>query len=138
MGIRATFLGGDGWDLLDSLIKDPVEGSYQTVAWHPDVPYPESRVMQKLYMDSHDNEVFHNLTTPLAYDAVMLLVDAIKRAGGTDPAKIRDALATTREFPGATGPITFDDNGDPVGKEIIIVKYVHGTTVFTTAVKPQP
>lgn len=136
MGITATFLGGDGWDLLDTLITDTVEGSYQTVPWHPDVPYPESRAMQELYMDSQDEAVMRNLTTPLAYDAVMLLVDAIRRAGGADPVKIRDALASTHGFPGATGPITFDDNGDPLGKEVIIVKYVRGTTVFTTAVKP--
>jgi branched-chain amino acid transport system substrate-binding protein len=138
MGLKATFLGGDGWDLLGNLITDAVEGSYQTVAWHPDVPYPESRVMQELYMERHDNAEIQNLTTPLAYDAVMLLVDAIRRAGATEPARVRAALAATRDFPGATGPITFDDNGDPVGKEIIIVKYLHGTTVFTAAVKPQP
>ncbi len=43
----------------------------------------------------------------LAYDGVRLMADAIKRAGSTDPAKIRDALAATKGFPGITGTISY-------------------------------
>jgi branched-chain amino acid transport system substrate-binding protein len=32
------------------------------------------------------------------------------RAGGTDPAKVRDALAATKDFQGVTGKITIDEN----------------------------
>jgi len=38
-----------------------------------------------------------------AYDALFLLVGAIKRAGSTDPAKVRDALESTRNFVGLDG-----------------------------------
>ncbi len=38
-----------------------------------------------------------------AYDALMLAVDAIKRAGSTDKAKVRDAIEATRNFAGTTG-----------------------------------
>ena len=38
-----------------------------------------------------------------AYDALMLTVDAIKRAGGTDKAKVRDAIEQTKGFIGTTG-----------------------------------
>jgi branched-chain amino acid transport system substrate-binding protein len=38
-----------------------------------------------------------------AYDALMLLVDAIERAGGTEPAKVRDALEQTKGFVGVDG-----------------------------------
>ena len=43
----------------------------------------------------------------LGYDTVGLIADAIKRAGSEDPAKIRDALATTKDYPGITGSITY-------------------------------
>jgi branched-chain amino acid transport system substrate-binding protein len=39
----------------------------------------------------------------LGYDSVMVLADALKRAGTTEPAKLRDALAATKGFPGVTG-----------------------------------
>lgn len=135
LGITATFLGGDAWDLLDTLIKDTVEGSYQTVGWHPDLPYQESKDMQECFFEYNDRAL-RNMSMPLAYDAVNVLVDAIRRAGTTEPEKVQKALAATHEFPGATGPITFTAEGDPYDKEVIIVKYVQGETVYVTAVKP--
>jgi branched-chain amino acid transport system substrate-binding protein len=38
-----------------------------------------------------------------AYDGLMLAVDAIKRAGGTDKAKVRDAIEATKGFVGTSG-----------------------------------
>lgn len=55
-----------------------------------------------------------NFHASLAYDAMKLMADAITRAGSTDRAAIRDALAQTKEFPGLAGSITFTANGDAV------------------------
>jgi branched-chain amino acid transport system substrate-binding protein len=41
------------------------------------------------------------------YSAVMIMADAIKRAGGTDPKKIREALAATKDFPMLTGKLGY-------------------------------
>lgn len=41
------------------------------------------------------------------YSSLMLVVDAIKRAGSTDPKKIRDALAATKDFPMLTGNLGY-------------------------------
>jgi len=38
-----------------------------------------------------------------AHDALLMLVDAINRAGGTDKAKVRDAIEATRNFVGVSG-----------------------------------
>lgn len=38
-----------------------------------------------------------------AYDGLMIAVDAIKRAGGTDKAKVRDAIEATRGFVATSG-----------------------------------
>jgi len=38
-----------------------------------------------------------------AYDGLMIAVDAIKRAGGTDKAKVRDAIEATKGFLGTSG-----------------------------------
>lgn len=40
-----------------------------------------------------------------AYDGLMLAVDAIKRAGSTDKAKVRDAIEATRGYVGSSGKV---------------------------------
>ena len=40
-----------------------------------------------------------------AYDGLMLAVDAIKRAGGTDKAKVRDAIEATKGYVGTGGVV---------------------------------
>lgn len=51
------------------------------------------------------------LYAPYAYDATMALVEAMKQADSTDPAKYLPALATLNAG-GVTGTIAFDDKGD--------------------------
>ena len=51
--------------------------------------------------------------TGLGYDSVMMLVDAIKRAGTTDPPNSATALAATKNFKGVTGTITLDAQRNP-------------------------
>lgn len=41
-----------------------------------------------------------------AYDGLMIAVDAIKRAGGTDKAKVRDAIEATKGYVGSSGSVT--------------------------------
>jgi branched-chain amino acid transport system substrate-binding protein len=43
------------------------------------------------------------------YDATMMLADAIRRAG-TDPAKIRDAIETTKDYVGVTAVYAYGPN----------------------------
>jgi branched-chain amino acid transport system substrate-binding protein len=73
---------------------------------------------------------------PLSYDAMLLLADAIQRAQSLDCAQIRAALAETTDFQGATGTITFDEHGDPLNKDAVILKFEHGQIVFVKTIKP--
>jgi branched-chain amino acid transport system substrate-binding protein len=66
----------------------------------------------------------------------MVLADAIHRAQSLDRQKIRDALAVTTNFQGATGAITFDQNGDPTRKDAAILKFDNGTIVFFKSFTP--
>ena len=49
--------------------------------------------------------------SPYSYDAVYVIAEAIKRAGGPDKAKIIEEVAKTNH-PGVTGQISFDAKGD--------------------------
>ncbi len=48
-----------------------------------------------------------------SYDQVYLLAQAFSEVG-TDPAAVRDWLYNVRDWPGAIGDITIDENGDPL------------------------
>ena len=56
-----------------------------------------------------------------AYDALMILTDAIKRAGGTDPAKVRDAIEQTRGYMGTGGLVNLSAT-DHLGLDLTAVR----------------
>ena len=63
------------------------------------------------------------------FDAVNLLARAITDAGGTEPAKLRAALAGIRGFAGAEGEYNFDDKGDGL-RGYNVVRNEGGKVVF--------
>jgi branched-chain amino acid transport system substrate-binding protein len=62
-----------------------------------------------------------------AYDAAKIMFDAIKRSKSLDGADIRDALAATKDYPGVTGNVTFNENRDAV-KPIVMIEIKNGGT----------
>ncbi|MBW2492334.1 MAG: ABC transporter substrate-binding protein [Deltaproteobacteria bacterium] len=135
MGIKATFLGGDAWAEIFKYAGTAANGSYHSAPWHPDVQFKTSIHLKNTYYQKYKKQII-NTSQPLSYDATIVMVDAIRRANSLDKAKIRDALAQTTDFQGATGNITFDEYGDPLGKEVIILKLENGRRVYFKAIKP--
>ncbi|MBC2704078.1 ABC transporter substrate-binding protein [Desulfobacula sp.] len=135
MGIRTTFLGGDGFVQIHDYGGNAVEGSYYSTFWHPDVPSKKKNHLQNIYKQKYKKEST-TIDAPLVYDAVMVLADAIRRADSLDRAKIREALAETKEFEGVTGPITFDEQGDPLNKPVVIIKLEKKDQVYFKSIKP--
>jgi branched-chain amino acid transport system substrate-binding protein len=70
-----------------------------------------------------------DFTSAWAYDAITILADAMKKAGGTDPAKVRDAILSTKNFQGAEGLYNFDENGDGL-RSYNIVRNDNGKIVY--------
>jgi hypothetical protein len=66
----------------------------------------------------------------LAFDAARVLFDAIRRANSTDPRKIRDALAQTKNYPGVTGRINIDADRNAAKPVVLAV-------ILSTADPPQ-
>jgi branched-chain amino acid transport system substrate-binding protein len=65
----------------------------------------------------------------------MVLADAIKRAGTTEGPKVRDALAATSNFPGATGGTTLNDKRDAT-KPAVIITVKDGKFQYVETVAP--
>lgn len=70
----------------------------------------------------------------LTYDAYNVILDAITRAGTTDPPAIAKALEQTRDFPGATGMLTLLRH-DAI-KPVVILRVKDGKFKYLTSVKP--
>ncbi|MCB2184979.1 MAG: ABC transporter substrate-binding protein [Deltaproteobacteria bacterium] len=62
----------------------------------------------------------------LGFDTVGLVADAIGRAGSSDPARVRRALAATRSYQGVTGLISYNRPGRVPLKPVAIVEVEHG------------
>ena len=133
MGISVPFLGGDGWG--PDIYKfggDYVSGSYYSESWHVDDPREESKSVINRFESKHGKIK----TTPLPYDALMVIVDAINRANSINPQKIQQALAQTKSFAGATGKITFDENGNPINKAAVILKFKNREIEYVKTIIP--
>ena len=135
LGLTATLLGADGWDSpkLVEIGGAAMEGSYLSNHYSVDDPSPAVRKFVEAYRTKYGSEP--DSIAALTYDATRLLADAIERAGSTEGRRIRDALASTRDFPGVTGTITMDADRNPV-KPAVILKVENGRFRFAAAVAP--
>jgi branched-chain amino acid transport system substrate-binding protein len=147
-GITVPLVGGDGWDSaqLYAIGGSALNGSFFSNHYSPFDTDPKVQKFVNDYKSRYN-------TTPdalaaTAYDAAHIMFDAIKRANSLEGTAIRDALAATKEFPGVTGNVTFNENRDAV-KPIIMIEIkdggtyavrervqVEGAAVATTAASP--
>lgn len=121
-GVKAIPLGGDGWvdgPFLDNGGSELRQGFF-TTHWAEQVESQRSRDFVRTYKPLGS----FGTGTALAYDATMVVADAIRRAGSIEHKAVRNALRTTKGFPGITGSITFDAQGNPL-KSVVIMK-IHG------------
>lgn len=136
LGITVPFLGSDGWDSpkLWEIGGPALNGCYFSNHYATDDPSP---VVQKFVNDykAKYNQLPDALAA-LAYDAARILADAMTRAGSTDGEKLRDAIASTKDFPGVTGNISINEERNAV-KTAVIVKVENGKYLLTETIKPE-
>ena len=63
---------------------------------------------------------------PYVYDAVMVMADAMVKAGSPEPAKYLPVLAKTNGYKGVTGNISFDEKGDIKNGALTMYTYKGG------------
>ncbi|MCG8569512.1 MAG: ABC transporter substrate-binding protein [Spirochaetes bacterium] len=123
MDISITFLGSDGWNSeMYQYAADEIIGYYYTTHTHIDSAHPVSQQIIKDFqiLSAVNNIDFTHFS--LIHDAVYLLADAINRTGSLNRQEIRNQLAETRNFPGATGTISMNSSGNPL-KPILILQF---------------
>jgi branched-chain amino acid transport system substrate-binding protein len=120
LGIKAKVVGGDGMctEKLAELAGDAVVNVTCSEAGMALSKMAQGADFQKRYKERFNSDV--QIYAPFTYDAVYVLVDAMKRANSTDPAKILVVMPDTK-MTGLVGNIAFDNQGDM--KEGVITLY---------------
>ncbi len=135
-GIKATFLGGDGWDSseLYTIGGSAVDGAYYSNHYSPDDTSPKVVQFIKDFKAEYSGDT-PDAIAALSYDAGQIVLDAIKNAGGkTDPQSLKEAMKATKGSY-VTGDITFDADRNPT-KAAVILKCSGGKSTFFTKVNP--
>ena len=134
MGLPLRFIGGDGLEGLVAMNGDAYEGTYVGLMYHPDAS-PAAAEFAERFRTAYGREP--DSFAALAYDAVML-VARVAAEHGTRRQSIRDGLARVgrsggiETHPGVTGPIRFDEHGDPVDKPFAVGVIREGRIVLPT------
>jgi branched-chain amino acid transport system substrate-binding protein len=136
LGLTVPLFGGDGWEApeLIQIGGAAVEGCYYSTHYSPESPSPRVRAFVQKFQARFGGET-PDAMAALGYDSAMILADAIKRAGSTESARIRDALAATRNFPGITGNTTIDAQRNAT-KGAVIITIKNGRFQFVQTVEP--
>ncbi|MBL4932176.1 ABC transporter substrate-binding protein [Clostridium paridis] len=135
LGIKTPIIGGDTWETPEfiDIGKDAVEGTVFSTFFASETPITdESKKFLEEYRKEYKKEPA--AVTALSYDAYILILDAIKRANSTDPVKIRDEIAKTKNFPGAAGMITIDENNNAV-KDAVLKQVKNGKFTYLDTIK---
>lgn len=134
MGIKAIFLGGDGWDSPDlfKIAGKAIEGGFFVNHFSKDSQLPAAKKFVADYKAKYNKDP--DALAALAYEAAMIVVDAIKRAKSADPKAIRDAMEKTN-LETLTGVVKFDQNRNPV-KGAVILECKDGQAVYKASVNP--
>jgi branched-chain amino acid transport system substrate-binding protein len=104
-----------------------VNGLIVASTWHPDESSALSQQFVRDYRTTfnHDPEHFAAET----YTGIFVIQDAVKRAGSTDAARVRDALAATRDLDTVLGKLSINAQGDAVF-EPVFQRFENGKLVL--------
>lgn len=124
LGMTAKFLGADGTQTpkFIELAGADAEG---VLASNPGLPLdamPGGAAFKAKFEAKYGK--IQNYA-PYAYDALYVLVEAMKRAGSSDPAKYLAELPKT-DYQGVTGHIRFDTRGDITGGAVTLYQVRDG------------
>ena len=135
IGLKATMLGGDGWDSpeLTKIGGEAIEGAYFSNHYSIEDQDPKVQEFVKTYQAKF-NLVPDGLAA-LGYDAAKILADAMERSASLKPSDIRKALAETKNFQGVTGVITIDAQRN-ASKSAVVLQIQGGKYAFKEKINP--
>lgn len=126
LGITQPLVGGDGWDnpaLWQNAGKN-IEGCYFTNHYAADDTDPAVQGFISKYKTKYGGQTPDAMAI-LAYDCVMAVADAYKRAGSNDATAFSEAMAATKDYKGASGTFSIDEHHN-AAKKLVVVEVTPG------------
>lgn len=130
IGMDVTFLGGDGISNIVDFMTDKKLLTKVVYCDHFDAN-SETEIVKKFKADfkaKYGTDVTLSFSAT-AYDAALVICQAILRAGSTDKAAIVEQIKIGT-FDGVTSTITFDDHNDPIKSAFIMTFDESGNKTF--------
>jgi branched-chain amino acid transport system substrate-binding protein len=122
LGIKTATLGSDG-PITDAFIKlagSIAEGIPLVVRYGATLDTPRNKAFVAAFKARRGGEE-PDQYAQAGYDSIYLQAEAIKRAGSTDPAKIREALTKSDYVSVSGSPIRFDERNQATPKLYVAV-----------------
>ena len=134
LDIKAKIMAGDGvcTDKLADLAGDAADNIVCSVAGMPLEKMVAGPAFEKRYEARFHQPI--QIYAPFSYDAVYIIVDAMKRANSVAPEKILAELPTT-DYHGVIGETQFDSHGDLKHGVISLYHYQSGKQSLLDVVK---
>ena len=134
LGLRARVLAGDGLctDKLSDLAGDATDNVVCSEAGLALEKMVDGKAFEAKYEKRFGQPI--QIDAPFAYDAVYIIVDAMKRAQSVNPAKILAAMPGT-DYKGVIGETTFDSKGDLKHGVISLYTFKAGKKTLLDVVK---
>ncbi len=122
LGVDAQLFGASGMAALKliELGGEAAQGLLLTQTFLPDSDHPKVRAFVDKYREKFNESPIPHAAQ--AYDTVHIIADAVRRAGSNDPRKLRDAISSTEGLELVTGDPRFNDDGDDIGKRLLITQ----------------
>lgn len=136
LGITVPLLGTDGWDdgkLVEIAGAAALNDGFFSNHYSSQDKDPNIVKFVEAYKKEYGQEP--SALAALGYDSGIMIIDAIKRAGSDDPAKIREALEQTKNLQVSTGILTLDANHNPV-KSAVVIEMKDGKQMFKEKINP--
>ncbi len=126
VGLDIPVIGGlDFAPPFTDLLPDPTLADGIYVANNYSDSEPQLVDVRAAYIAMFGEEPINK--TYLGYDKILIIADAIRRAGSTDPAAVSRAIAQTSGIRGTTGILTISpDNHQPVGLSMVMYQIING------------
>ena len=136
LGINTPFIGTDGWDdpkVVEFAGAAALNNTFFSNHYSVQDTDPRIQKFVAAYKAEYGQEP--NALSALGYDGALMVIDAIKRANSTDPAKIREALEQTKDLQVVTGIITLDASHNPI-KSAVVIEMKDGKQMFKEKMNP--
>jgi branched-chain amino acid transport system substrate-binding protein len=134
--VKGVFMGGDGWSSskLAELAGDAIEGHYYSAHFSHEDTDPAVQGFVKKFKAL--NKTAPSDMSALGYDAIYFAADVFKRNGfKTDAEGLKNAINSTKNYPGITGSITLDAERNAT-KPLVILSTHKGGDKFKQRVQP--